>query len=53
VAWLAAMVAAGGALYIGAHLVLWSLTGRPPGPERLVLDASTKLIPALQRARSA
>jgi len=53
VAWLAAMVAAGGALYIGAHLVLWSLTGRPSGPERLVLDASTKLIPALQRARSA
>jgi Na+-driven multidrug efflux pump len=35
---LAAAAMAGAASYIGAHLVLWQVSGRPPGPERQVLE---------------
>jgi O-antigen/teichoic acid export membrane protein len=49
---LAMLIGAGGATYIGAHLLLWRIMGRPNGPEREVAKAAAMVLQRLRPAVS-
>lgn len=46
-------VGVGGLTFVGAHLWLWALAGRPEGPERTLLDATKTTVGRLRSAGSA
>jgi PST family polysaccharide transporter len=44
-------IAAGGAVYLAAHILFWRLEGRPQGAERTALDLASRLLAKATPAR--
>jgi O-antigen/teichoic acid export membrane protein len=49
---LVASAVTGAAVYVGTHVSLWYLAGRPNGPERIVLSAVGLAVQRIRRAKT-
>jgi len=47
--WLFTGISVGAAAYLSIAWCLWALVGKPPGPERMLLDKGSGLLPAMRR----